>query len=91
MAIYAASFHLHQLRPKYEQLWTALEKAGAVEILESLWLLETSQTASSLRDALRKYIEKNDSVLVLEITARAAWAWYNIDTAGGEWLKKKCR
>lgn len=53
--------------------------------LESLWLVKTNLTSAQLRDELRKVVDANDKILVIEITNN--WASFNISKEVTDWMK----
>jgi hypothetical protein len=57
--------------------------------LQSLWLVRTSKPVSTLRDEVKRHVDRNDKVLVFDVTGDA-WAsnWKDADTA---WMKKYMR
>lgn len=73
---YIVSYDLVAPGQDYKTLWDELRRLGAQKVLESQWALNVNNTAEQLRDHLKKYIDKNDRLLVngLENTD---WASYN--------------
>jgi hypothetical protein len=67
----------HDLEPgqNYQNLWNELESRGAVRVLNSLWALTSSERASNIRNTLRRHIDNNDRLLVVQSTTGA---WYNL-------------
>jgi len=55
--------------------------------LESVWVLKTSSSVEQVRDAVLKYLDTNDGLLVLDITGDAG-AWYGLTTTHSKWLKE---
>lgn len=77
MALYWIGYDLDKPGQDYKDLIKELETLGAVRILKSDWLLGHIQTTPTLlRDYLRKFIDKNDRVMVSELKNSAAW--YNL-------------
>jgi hypothetical protein len=54
--------------------------------LESVWLIKTSLSASDFRNQINLHVDKNDKVLVLNVTGDN-WATFNIDTQVTDWIK----
>jgi hypothetical protein len=54
--------------------------------LDSTWIVKTSQSAASVRDALLALIDSNDELLVVDITTTSA-AWWGFNDRGNQWLK----
>lgn len=53
--------------------------------LDSTWLIRTTQTPVQVRDDLRKLIDKNDELLVMDVTGRSA-AWSGFREKAGQWI-----
>lgn len=57
----------------YPKLWEALESLGAKRILESVWFFwHSNTTAVAVCDHLKRFIDKDDRLLVIE-SADSAW------------------
>lgn len=56
--------------------------------LDSTWLIRTTLTAVQLRDQLLSYIDRNDELLVIEVTGGPA-AWYGFNDSGSNWIKEQ--
>jgi hypothetical protein len=54
--------------------------------LDSAWLLKADATAAEARDELRPLIDRNDELLVLDVTKDAA-AWAGFSARAGGWIK----
>ena len=54
--------------------------------LDSTWLVRTELTVVQLREELRQLIDKNDKVLVIDVSGRFA-AWSGFNERGSNWLK----
>lgn len=56
--------------------------------LDSTWLIRVAdtQTVAAVRDVLKKHIDGNDELLVIDVTGRSA-AWTGFDESGSKWLK----
>lgn len=90
MALYAVSYDLHNQR-NYQPLWDALIQAGARRVLESFWLVEVPQGAGELREALRGYIDEDDSVVVIELQRGSNWSACRGQSTGVQWLEQHLR
>jgi len=88
MAIFTVSYDLHQSRD-YKKLHEGLRENHAVKLLESLWLVDLSNTASQVRDWLQSLIDDDDSVAVLELKPGSGWATLRAKKEGTDWLKDK--
>jgi hypothetical protein len=72
MARYQVSYDLRKQR-NYDELYKALEAYGAIRILESDWLLQSTQTTGQIRDSLARHIDGDDALFVAALTGGAAW------------------
>lgn len=55
-----------------------------VKPLRSLWVIKTSKSCEKVRDELVNLVDRNDRILVVDITGCGA-AWYNI--AETNWIR----
>lgn len=74
MATYLVSYDLMKPGQSYDTLIRSLEKAGAKKALLSAWFLQTTSSATEVRDWLMKLVDANDRIFVTEATG---WASYN--------------
>lgn len=88
MPVFLVSYDLKRPGQNYPALSKALQAVGAKKILLSQWIVNSTQTASQLRTALKTYGDANDSFLVVEITASADWASASCIQAGASYLKQ---
>lgn len=58
---------------------------GWDHLLESLWLVRTSKSASEVRDQLMRLVDTNDKVAVFDVTG-VSWAT-NFSNSRTSWLK----
>jgi hypothetical protein len=73
MAIFVVSYDLRKVGQDYETLWTRLGEWKAIRLLDSVWGIKWDITSVALRDDLRKHMDANDGLLVVEVTA-GAWS-----------------
>jgi hypothetical protein len=59
----------------YANLIDAIKKLGDTwwHCLDSTWIIKTNSTAKQVRDALFQHIDGNDRLLVVTLSAPAAW------------------
>ena len=57
----------------YEPLWAELKRLDAVRTLLSEWYADLENTAQEAYDHFRSYIDKNDRLLVVEVTKKPVW------------------
>lgn len=74
MALFFISYDLRKSR-NYQSLYDELSRFKAVRVLESCWCFKRENTsAKNLRDYFKKFIDKDDGLIVSEITD---WASFN--------------
>ncbi|MFY9074326.1 hypothetical protein OZZ08_05115 [Malaciobacter mytili] len=77
MATYFISYDLRNRRD-YKTLQEELDTFGAVMILESLYCFKRNNTTTTnLRDHFKKFIDKDDGIIVSEING---WASFNTNS-----------
>jgi hypothetical protein len=54
--------------------------------LDSTWIVVTDMTAKAIRDDLKKKLDKDDELLVVNSGGEGAWSGFN--DAGSKWLLK---
>lgn len=80
-------YDLNGANKNYEELIDRLNRFPVcLKINKSAFCIRTSLSAVSVRDELVKYLDKDDSILVEEITGEGAWR--NIE-CGNESFKAK--
>lgn len=81
--IYAINYDIKKPGQNYQSLYEAIKSCGTWwHYLDSTWLVDTNLTADSIWKKLAPNIDKNDSVLVIEVTQdysgwlpQKAWNW----------------
>jgi CRISPR-associated endonuclease Cas2 len=86
MAKFTVSYDLIK-RKDYQTLWDELKRLGAHRTQASYWLVNVNlASAKELHDHLKKYVDSDDSIWVLELTKNH---WYSNARGGtNEWIKK---
>jgi|HubBroStandDraft_6_1064221.scaffolds.fasta_scaffold269872_3 hypothetical protein len=75
--VYLVSYDLlHAQEKDYPELLNALRADGAVRILYSEWLVESSRPAIDVANRYQQHIHVNDRLFVCEVTQNCAY--YNI-------------
>jgi len=84
---YLISYDLEQPPAKrdYAPLEARLAQIGARRVLYSEWIVDTPLTHTQLRDDLKKLLLPHDRILVVAITAPAAWG--NLQVPDDEFLR----
>ncbi len=72
--LYYVSYDLIK-RKDYQTLLDELRRLGAVRVLESVWAMKRTESATTLRDHLAKFIDGDDRLLVIE---SPMWAGLNL-------------
>lgn len=73
--LYLISYDLAKPKKDYPPLIKALEKARAVRVLYSEWLLASDEDAEAIHAAIREagQLDNDDSLFVAELAADAVW------------------
>jgi hypothetical protein len=82
---YIISYDQHRDKD-YTPIWTLLRSWGAVRLLESVWLLASNYQPGQLREAIRLHTRNEESLVVIELQAGAAWSAYAAPPEGTRWL-----
>lgn len=87
MSTYLISYDLNKPVQNYAALIDAIKRIadGWWHQLDSTWILRCAGTSAAIRDALLPFIDRNDELLVVELTGNAAW--YGFGPQGDDWLK----
>jgi hypothetical protein len=86
MSVYIISYDLLTPGQDYKKLFNALETYPAYwHILESTWIIKSSQSSRDICDDLAKHIDTNDRLVVLKLSSEGAWI--GLSDKGTEWLK----
>lgn len=84
MAIVLVTYDLKKPGRNYQPVFDYLKRFSHCKGMESVWLLDTTISPASIRDALNGIVDGNDIVFVTKITPE--WAARNYDC--GHWLNK---
>ena len=69
----------------YDELHEAIEAYGDyIQIMRSIWFIETSSSRTDVRDNLSDYLESGDTLFVMD---KSAWAAWGLDNDDVDWLK----
>ncbi len=79
MDLFSVSYDLLKPGKDYESLWARLRALSAKRVLFSQWMLRGNKSAAELRDDLKRFIDANDRLLVIDITT-GAMAWTSLET-----------
>lgn len=85
MYSYAISYDLNKTKD-YEAVHDKIRAYGTyAKVLESFWVVKSSQTAEQIRDNVGSVIDSDDELFVAKLTGAAAWRGLGSKTS--EWLK----
>ena len=86
MRSYIVVYTLKTPGKDYVALWKALMSYPRnARIDESVWIVESSGTAATIRDHLARSIDANDRLYVGGLTGEAAWT--NLPKQTSDWLR----
>jgi len=84
MTRYLITYDLNQPDQEYEDLYDAIKSYSSyIHAMDSVWFIDTSDSASDVRDDLKRYTSSNDELFISKITA---WASNNVDSDATDWL-----
>ena len=90
MPAYIVTYDAHHDRD-YQSLYDAMEEIGGVRLAGSVWGISSVQSVSAVRDWVRALLDANDTVFVLRIQRRPAWATRNAPREATDWLHARGR
>lgn len=80
------TYDLHKRRV-YTDLYELMAKWEAVRLCESVWLAElNSDEADVVRDEVRRTVDVDDTIAVIELQEGSSWATVGVGLAGQRWL-----
>lgn len=65
-----------------------MDEYGGIRLLESLWGLEATNTASEVKDWVIGILDEDDSILVLPFKPKGGYASTNVSSDAIAWLKR---
>lgn len=72
--MYNVSYDLKEPRKNYDAVLEEIRKRDYVKVGGSSYLVATNETADQLNTAVRRHMDENDTILVIEVTRnRAGW------------------
>lgn len=90
MQTFLIGYDLNKAGQDYTKLIDAIKALATLwwHHLDSTWIITTGddQSAASIRDSLKKYIDGNDELLVINVTGRQR-AWDGFNESGSKWLR----
>ncbi len=83
--VYLVSYDLGQPNRNYEALTKKIQSYGTrAKVLESLWLIKTTDTASAVMEHLKGAIDKDDKLVVIEI--KRHWSTLHLPQEVIDWM-----
>lgn len=86
MALYLIDYDLSNPGQNYDDLIAAIKNYSWAKICKSSWAVSSSDSASTIRDNLKSYLDTNDRLFVGELSG--TWASQGLPKEVTEWLKK---
>jgi hypothetical protein len=87
MRTFLIGYDLNRPVQNYTDLIKAIEAYGTWwHHLDSTWIVKSDRSAMQIINDLRRHIDENDELLVIEHMGEAAWVGFN--TKGSDWLTK---
>lgn len=87
MAILLVTYDLKAPGRNYQPVWDYLETFDHCKGLESVWLLDTTESAATVRDELTTKVDGNDKIFVVKL--QKSWAALRFGCSA--WLKEAGR
>jgi len=86
MAAKLITYDLKKPGRNYDNLHDAIKKLGSWwHCLESTWIVDTTKSASEIRDTLKSHIDTNDDLAVFSLSS--GWATYGLSDECNNWLR----
>ena len=89
MAVHMVSYDLKVKNKDNQELREAIEKYENIHLHESLWLIDTQQKPSVVRDNLESHLKDGDKLFVCRLQRK--WASYNAGSKNIDGLKSDDR
>ncbi|MBR6588120.1 MAG: hypothetical protein IKK82_11960 [Kiritimatiellae bacterium] len=88
MYLYLVSYDLKAPGRNYEGVFGVLKSALSWwHYLESTWIIRTSLTIDEWNDKLLAQIDRNDSLLIIDVTGKTRNGWLN--KKAWEWIREQ--
>jgi hypothetical protein len=87
MARYLVSYDLQEPTQNYDKVIGAIKRYPTwCYLMQSTWLIWTTETVVQVRDSLRRVMSINDKLFVVDTTGKSA-AWHGLSDEQGDWVK----
>ena len=88
MSTLLVGYDLHRPGQDYPELTKFLKSQDTWwHALDSTWIVVTPHGASGLRNEIKRFVDANDDVLVVDIKGDS-WASFGLSDAANKWLKE---
>ena len=85
--IYLITYDLKKPGQDYESIYNIIKSANKWwHYLESTWLIKTNDSVDSWNDKLKVAIDKNDRLLIVNITKQKRQGW--LPTEAWDWIRE---
>lgn len=88
MTIYLATVDMRAFGHDYLGFFNAMKQTGSQQILETAWLVETSEPLKAVSDRLLSLLAPGDGLFLVEVAANIPWAATRLKGGSGDWLKR---
>lgn len=86
--VYAVTYDLNKAGQNYPDLYRKIQSLGQTHhALQNLWLINTNYGVDIIRDEIRKVIDENDSVFVMQLYKGSYSAWMSQEAHN--WLEAR--
>lgn len=69
----------------YSKLYETLRNYDYyAHVLESVWIIKSSDNSTTIRDNLKDYIDSDDKLFVAKLTGESAW--WNLSKEVSDWI-----
>jgi CRISPR/Cas system-associated endoribonuclease Cas2 len=87
MAYFAVSYQLNRDKD-YQTLWDEMDRLGGHKVMRSFYFLDVdADSAATLRDHLRQYVDTDDALAIVQIESRPAH--YRAYKGTNDWINQR--
>lgn len=90
MATFIVTYDTHAGR-NYQALYDGMAQYGGVRLAESVWGVVLDDTAAEARDWVKKLLDGDDTIVVIQIKPQPSWATQKAKISATDWLRKNCQ
>lgn len=70
----------------YSKLYESIRNYGYfAHVLESVWIVNSSDSSTTIRDNLSSYMDSDDKLFVAQLSGESAWR--NLSAKVSDWIK----